>query len=135
MRIAQIASLTERVPPRKYGGTERVIHVLTEELVKKGHEVTLFASGDSLTKARLISTYPKSLRDSGITNVYEKNTLNLMHIGFAYNMQDEFDIIHDHNGVLALPTAASAKIPVVFTLHGALNKRTIEAFSMLNKPS
>jgi glycosyltransferase involved in cell wall biosynthesis len=134
MRIAQIASLTERVPPRKYGGTERIVSIITEELVKRGHEVTLFASGDSVTKANHIATYPTSLRDAGITDVYTKNTLNLMNIGKAYEMQEEFDIIHDHNGILSLPTAQSSKTPVIMTLHGALNDKTIQAFTYLKKP-
>lgn len=131
MKIAQIASVTERVPPRKYGGTERVVYVLTEELVKRGHEVTLFASGDSITSAKLESVFPFSLRDAGITDVYQKNAINLMNIGHAYSMQEEFDIIHDHNGILSLPTATNATTPVVFTLHGALNDYTIEMYRRL----
>src|SRR5260370_41807935 len=65
MKIAQISPLFERVPPRKYGGTERVVSWLTEELVAQGHQVTLFASGDSITSANLVPGYPHSLREHG----------------------------------------------------------------------
>jgi glycosyltransferase involved in cell wall biosynthesis len=64
MKIAQLAPIAERVPPKKYGGTERVVHALTEELVRRGHEVTLFASGDSQTTAKLESVYPRALREA-----------------------------------------------------------------------
>ena len=66
MRIAQLAPLAERVPPKRYGGTERVVHALTEELIRRGHEVTLFASGDSQTSGRLESVYPRSLREARV---------------------------------------------------------------------
>lgn len=135
LKIAQIASLTERIPPRMYGGTERVISKLTEGLVKRGHEVTLFAAGDAVTSAKLESVYPCSLRDNGIVDVYEKNTLNLMNIGNAYSKANEFDIIHDHNGILALPTAQMSDVPTVFTLHGALNEASIKIMDELREPA
>lgn len=135
MRIAQIAPLSERVPAKKYGGTERVTHDLTEELVKMGHQVTLFASGDSLTSARLVSVYPKGLREAGIDlNPYSFASLYLMNIGVAYQMQDEFDIIHDHNDYFSLPTAIIAHTPVVMTLHGAFTTTKARIFERLNKP-
>lgn len=115
-----IAPLAERVPPRKYGGIERFIHTLTEGLVKKGYDVTLFASGDSWTSAKLISVHYKSLRASGKMNPYNANYLSMLNIGNAYNMQDNFDIIHDNNDFLSLPTATLATTPVIFTVHGAL---------------
>ncbi|HEY2484513.1 MAG TPA: glycosyltransferase, partial [Candidatus Binataceae bacterium] len=68
LRIAQLASLYERIPPNFYGGTERVVSYLTEELVRRGHEVTLFASGDSITSARLVSGFPRSLRLAGLSS-------------------------------------------------------------------
>ena len=81
MRIAQIAPLTEAVPPRLYGGTERVVHWLTEELVALGHEVTLFASGDSRTSATLDAAWPKALRlDGGMKILPVLNTLVLVAI-------------------------------------------------------
>src|SRR3954454_5203172 len=76
MRIAQVAPLTEAVPPKFYGGTERVVHWLTEELVALGHEVTLFASGDSQTSAKLEATWPKALRLDG--SVRDPNALHMV---------------------------------------------------------
>lgn len=94
MKIAQIAPIWYRVPPRKYGGTEQVVNVLTEGLVKKGHEVTLFASGDSITKAKLVSVVGEGLLDQGLTfnsffnPLYQ--TLNVL------EKKEEFDILHFH---------------------------------------
>lgn len=121
MRIAMIAPIGERVPPKKYGGTERIIYALTEELVKRGHEVTLFASGDSLTSAKLVSIFPKGLREAGIKDPYGANHWTMLNIGNAYKNQHKFDIIHDHNVYFSLPTALLAEKPVVMTLHGAVN--------------
>jgi len=119
MKIAQIAPLGERVPPKKYGGTERFVHIITEGLVKLGHDVTLFASGDSQTQANLLPSYPYSLREGYFKNPYEAGNIPMLNIGRAYLMQNEFDIIHDHSGYLSLPTAVLATTPVVMTLHGA----------------
>ena len=135
LRIAQLANIAERVPPQKYGGTERVVYALTEELVKRGHEVTLFASGDSITSAKLISIYPKSLRYSKVLdNTYSANILTLLNIGYAYQRQDQFDIIHDHNGYLSLPTANLAKTPVVMSVHGYFGVNERRIFENLKKP-
>lgn len=131
MRIAQIAPLIERVPPKKYGGTERVIYALTEELVKRGHDVTLFATGDSITSAKLSSVFPSSLREANFTNLYKKNSWTILNFGLAYQRQHEFDIIHDHNGVISLPTANLSPTPVVMTMHGAfsvVNKHVFKSF-------
>ncbi|MDP3794760.1 MAG: glycosyltransferase family 4 protein [bacterium] len=135
MRIAQIAPLIERVPPKKYGGTERVVHALTEELVRRGHEVTLFATGDSVTSARLVSVYPRALREARIANLYGPNALSLLNIGVAYGRQEDFDIIHDHVGYLSLPTANVATTPVVMTMHGAFTSENRRIFETLNMPS
>src|SRR5512142_1570523 len=105
MRIAQLAPLFEAVPPITYGGTERVVHWLTEELVRRGHEVTLFASGDSKTSARLVPVVPKSLREMQEPDLYGFNVNSLLNMGLAYSMQKEFDVIHDHNAHMGLPTA------------------------------
>jgi glycosyltransferase involved in cell wall biosynthesis len=134
MKIAQIAPLAERVPPKKYGGTERVIYNLTEELVKRGHQVTLFASGDSQTSAKLVSVYPKSLREAGHKDLYGTNTWSMFNIAYAYQMQHEFDIIHDHNGPISLPTANLSETPVVVTLHGALDNDIKHLFNAFDKP-
>jgi glycosyltransferase involved in cell wall biosynthesis len=130
MRIAQIANIVESVPPKKYGGTERVIHTLTEELVRRGHDVTLFASGDSQTSAKLISVYPTSLRLAKLKDVYGSNDYSVLNVVKAYSMQSEFDIIHDHTGNLGLPSAAISRTPVVATLHGPFtttNRKLYEA--------
>jgi glycosyltransferase involved in cell wall biosynthesis len=123
MKIAQIAPLFERVPAKKYGGTERVVHALTEELVRMGHEVTLFASGDSITSAKLVSVQPHSLRESGVDigNIYQPTGWLLLHLGLPYTLQDEFDIIHDHHNRISLPTANLSKTPVIVTVHDPLN--------------
>lgn len=134
LRIAQIANMAEKVPPQGYGGTERVIFALTEELVKRGHQVTLFASGDSQTSARLVSIFPKSLREARMEDVYGANILSMLNIGYAYQKQSEFDIIHDHNGYLSLPTANIATTPVVMTLHGDLGVNEKRIFENLTNP-
>jgi glycosyltransferase involved in cell wall biosynthesis len=134
MRIAQIAPVIESVPPKKYGGTERVVYALTEELVKRGHEVTLFASGDSKTSAKLVSVYPRALREARLKDLYGANMLTMLNIGTAYERQDEFDIIHDHNGHISLPTANLARTPVVMTTHGAYSPEVKRVFQTLRRP-
>ncbi len=132
LRIAQLAPIIERVPPRKYGGTERMIHALTEELVKRGHDVTLFASGDSKTSAKLVSVYPKPLRGAKIAELYGANPWTMLNIGLAYKKQGEFDIIHDHNNNISLPAANLSKTPVVMTFHGAFSAASRKMFEQLN---
>jgi glycosyltransferase involved in cell wall biosynthesis len=132
MRIAQIAPIAERVPPKKYGGTERVIYALTEELVKMGHDVTLFASGDSLTSAKLVSVTPVSLREAKTKDIYGFNMPAMMNVGLAYSMQKQFDIIHDHNPHMDLPTANIAQTPVVMTWHGPYDNQTSQYFNMFS---
>ncbi len=134
MRIAQIAPIIERVPPKKYGGLERVVSVMTEELVKRGHDLTLFASRDSITSAHLVATTSKSVRELHKGNQYEAQVKTLAHVGYAYRMQSEFDIIHDHCGIHSLPLAVNAKTPVVMTIHGAFNKKNAHIFKTLNNP-
>lgn len=135
MRIAQIAPIIERVPPKKYGGTERVVHALTEELVKRGHKVTLFASGDSQTSAKLVSVYPKALREAREKNIYGPNIFTTLNIGLAYSMQEEFDIIHDHTGHMSLPVANISTTPVIITLHGSFDSDSQKVFDALRKPN
>src|SRR3989344_1419886 len=134
LRIAQIAPLAERVPPKKYGGTERVVYTLTEGLVKKGHQVTLFASCDSKTNAKLISVYPRNLREAGIEDVYGTNNHNLLNFGLAYSKSDEFDLIHDHLAPLSLPTANNFKGKSIMTMHGAFDVSNQSVFATLNNP-
>lgn len=134
MKIGMIAPVAERVPPKKYGGTERVVHALTEELVKRGHDVTLFASGDSITSAKLEFVFPRSLREARIKDLYGANPWTMLNIGHAYDMQDEFDIIHDHLAPLSLPTANIATTPVVATPHGPFNPDNRKIFQTLTSP-
>src|SRR5215470_16388304 len=108
MRIAQVAPLYECVPPKLYGGTERIVSYLTEELVRHGHEVTLFASGDSLTNARLIPISPKALR------------LDSQCIDFVAH-QNEFDLIHFHIDYLHFPLTRMMGWTTLTTLHGRLD--------------
>ncbi|MGI0487213.1 glycosyltransferase family 4 protein [Pantanalinema rosaneae CENA516] len=116
MRIAQIAPLWETVPPPAYGGTELVVSLLTDELVRRGHEVTLFASGDSTTLANLQAVHPRALRLD--QNIKEYGIYEMLHLTNAYERADEFDIIHSHVGCAALPYVKLVKTPTVHTLHG-----------------
>ena|SRR3989344_2505964 len=134
LKIAMIAPLAERVPPEKYGGTERVVHTLTEELVARGHDVTLFASGDSITSAKLISVAPKSLRKLRIHDPYGLNELTTLNIGLAYDMQEEFDIIHDHLGNFSMPAANVSKTPVMLTIHGVIDENCSRLLTTLTGP-
>ncbi|MHB8575989.1 MAG: glycosyltransferase family 4 protein [Dehalococcoidia bacterium] len=118
MKIAQIAPLQEAVPPRGYGGTERVVSWLTEELVRRGHDVTLFATGDSQTSATLVPVVPQALRPAGVPDYLPATMLGL---GRAFARAGEFDIIHSHIDVPAVPFAAMVRTPVVFTMHGRLD--------------
>lgn len=120
MKIAQIAPLWESVPPQRYGGTERIVSYITEELVRQGHEVTLFASGDSVTTARLEAICPQALRlNTGIFNRDAPQVL-LQERAFG-SMADEFDLIHSHLDFLGFPLARRIRTPVVTTLHGRLD--------------
>jgi glycosyltransferase involved in cell wall biosynthesis len=116
MRIAQVAPLWERVPPPAYGGIELVVGLLTDELVRRGHEVTLFASGDSITQAKLESVHPQALRLD--PNVKEYGIYEMLQLSRVYERAGEFDIIHSHMGCSALPYANLVKTPTVHTLHG-----------------
>jgi glycosyltransferase involved in cell wall biosynthesis len=115
MKIAQIAPLVESVPPTLYGGTERVVSWLTEELVRQGHEVTLFASGDSRTAARLVPIVPRSLRLDGIHN---STTYNIVMLGQVAERMDEFDVIHFHIDFFHYPLFRNMAHKTLTTLHG-----------------
>ena len=116
MRIAQIAPLWERVPPPAYGGIELVVGLLTDELVNRGHEVTLFASGDSITRAKLSAVHPQALRLD--PNVRECGIYEMLQLAQVYERAGEFDLIHSHIGCSALPYTRLTKTPTVHTLHG-----------------
>src|SRR5215207_11451206 len=121
MRIAQVAPPFESVPPSQYGGTERVVALLTEELVRRGHEVTLFASGDSSTSARLIPTVDTALWRQG--EVRDPVVYWSITVGEVYRRaaRSEFDLIHSHVDFLAFPCASLVPTPTVTTLHGRLD--------------
>lgn len=119
LRIAQVGPLWERIPPPTYGGTERVVYNLTEELVKQGHHITLFACGESQTSAELVAVYPRPLYQDNIpwTNIMYP----LLHYTAVFDRAQDFDIIHVHlnkaSDYLSLPLFESIKSKVVFTLH------------------
>ena len=119
MRIAQVAPLAERVPPQFYGGTERVVSYLTEELVRLGHEVTLFASGDSITRARLHASCSRALRTDPNCSIPLAHHLRML--GQVYQRAQEFDVIHCHTDYLGLPLTRFTATPTVITLHGRLD--------------
>jgi glycosyltransferase involved in cell wall biosynthesis len=115
MKIAQIAPLVESVPPTLYGGTERVVSWLTEELVRQGHEVTLFASGDSRTTAHLEPIVPRGLRLDGIHNSLPYNFIMLDRVAAR---QDEFDVLHFHIDLFHYPVFRGMAHRTLSTLHG-----------------
>lgn len=119
MKIAQVAPLFESVPPRTYGGTERVVHYLTEELIRQGHEVVLYASGDSHTGARLHAVVPQALRLSG----RDADPLPWQVLQLAAVARDaaHFDIIHFHIDFMHFPLWRQLTTPHVTTLHGRLD--------------
>jgi glycosyltransferase involved in cell wall biosynthesis len=119
LRIAQAAPLYESVPPRGYGGTERVVSYLTEELVRMGHEVTLFASGDSSTSARLVPACRRSLRlDPACVDPLAHHLLLVEQV---YRRAAEFDLIHFHVDYLHYPATRRQRVPHLTTLHGRLD--------------
>ena len=119
MRIAQIAPLTESVPPRLYGGTERVVSFLTEHLVAMGHDVTLFASGDSRTSAELVPMWPSALRfDPSLRDAMAPHMLMLEQV---CNRAHEFDILHCHLDYWPFALFSRQPTPFLTTLHGRLD--------------
>jgi glycosyltransferase involved in cell wall biosynthesis len=126
VKIAQVAPLVESVPPKLYGGTERIVSYLTEELVNQGHEVTLFASGDSQTSAELVAGSAKSLRLSR-----SKRDPVLEHLLMMEKLRDQcgdFDLIHFHIDLLQFPFLRTMSCPSVTTLHGRLDGPGISSF-------
>jgi len=120
MRIAQIAPPFESVPPARYGGTERVVSTLTEELVRLGHEVTLFASGDSSTSARLVPTVDGALWHAD-PPYRDLTAFSVAALGMLARELGSFDVVHNHLDYLTYPLARLAPCPVVTTLHGRLD--------------
>ena len=119
MKIAQIAPLTESVPPKLYGGTERIVSYLTEELVRQGHEVTLFASGDSITAARLAPITPVALRLDA--KVRDPLPYQIMLLERVRQCAEGFDVLHFHIDLMQFPLLRTLRTPSVTTLHGRLD--------------
>jgi glycosyltransferase involved in cell wall biosynthesis len=132
MRIAQIAPPWISVPPRTYGGTELVISWLCDELVKRGHKVWLFSTGDSKTKAKLVPVWPSSLWGANLRNPHA--VFSLMYHKLL-EMQNEFDIIHDHCEWYTLPFSKFLKPPIVTTLHHPLTEETITLYKKFKNVS
>jgi glycosyltransferase involved in cell wall biosynthesis len=120
MRIAQLAPPVERVPPATYGGTERVVWTLTEELVTRGHDVTLFASGDSITSARLVPIVDRALWHAG-SKQSDFTPFWAIALGKLAARLDEFDVVHNHLDFITYPLSRLAPCAVVTTLHGRLD--------------
>jgi glycosyltransferase involved in cell wall biosynthesis len=118
MRIAQVAPLYESVPPKMYGGTERVVYGLTEELVRRGHEVVLFASGDSQTSAHLVPCSTQGLR---LSDVQDHMAYTIRELGRVVRIADQFDVVHNHIDYFAFPYARMLGTPLVTTTHGRLD--------------
>jgi glycosyltransferase involved in cell wall biosynthesis len=130
MRIAQIAPLWERVPPFRYGGIELIVSLLTDELVRRGHEVTLFASGDSITDAQLKSVHEQALRLDN--KIKEPGLYEQMLLSEIYQHAHHFDVIHSHVGYTALPYSVMVKTPTVHTTHGVFtpdNEKIFQKFA------
>lgn len=126
MKIAQVAPLYEAVPPKMYGGTERIVSFITEELVKMGHKVTLFASGDSITKAKLVACVPKALRLK--ERCEDQLAPHIVQLQQVIERADEFELIHFHTDYLSFPFSQWIDVPHVTTLHGKL---TIEELQLI----
>ncbi len=119
MRIAQISPLFEAVPPKLYGGTERVVYSLTEELVAMGHDVTLFASGDSITSATLAPMRDQALRLDPTVKDWVATYYRMVEL--IYRRKDEFDILHFHIDYFPLQLFSRQKTPYLTTIHGRLD--------------
>jgi glycosyltransferase involved in cell wall biosynthesis len=119
MRIAQVAPLTEAIPPKLYGGTERVVSWLTEELIQLGHDVTLYASGDSHTSAKLVAPWPRALRLDG--TVRDPNALHMTMLEQVLRHAEEYDFIHFHLDYYPFSLFSRQPTPFVTTLHGRLD--------------
>jgi glycosyltransferase involved in cell wall biosynthesis len=119
LRVAQVAPPLERVPPSAYGGTERIVHELTTELVRRGHDVTVFASGDSDVPARLVPTVDTALRPAGVEG--DAGGWFATTVKMVLERADEFDVIHSHLEWWSVPLARISTVPVVATFHGRLD--------------
>ncbi|MEK7540286.1 MAG: glycosyltransferase family 4 protein [Patescibacteria group bacterium] len=139
LRIAQVAPLWTSVPPKKYGGTELVVSALSEGLVKRGHQVTLFASGDSQTSAKLVSITPKNLIERGVP--FSNQLLPLASLNVAFQRAKEFDVIHTHVDTFELFFPGLTDTPALHTIHSDVScpapseasKLTLETYTRYAK--
>ncbi|MCL4339215.1 glycosyltransferase family 4 protein [Patescibacteria group bacterium] len=128
MKIAILAPPYLPIPPDGYGGVERIVYLLTEGLVKKGHDVTLFAPGDSKTSAKLSATFPKSIGNSGLDKSKSLSAVYpLIEYTDCFNRAGEFDLIHNHAEYYAMFLADFVKTPVVHTIHSSLSEGNVKA--------
>ncbi len=130
LRLAMLAPISWRVPPRHYGPWERVVSLLTEGLVGRGVAVTLFASADSITRARLVGTCPRPYSEDG---GLEPKVWECLHIAEVFERADEFDLIHNHFDFLPLSYSGLVETPVVTTIHGFSSPRILPVFEKYNK--
>lgn len=119
MKIAQVSPLWESVPPKLYGGTERIVSYITEEFVRQGHDVTLFASGDSITEAKLEAPCYQALRLN--TGIFNREAPLISMMEQVFSSAEQFDVIHSHLDFLAFSLSRRSSVPVVTTLHGRLD--------------
>lgn len=118
LKIAQLVLPWMSLPPKGYAGTERIVYSITEGLVKKGHDVTLFSTADSSTSAKLVSIFDQALGlQTQVMNTLKTSFYPLMHVAHCFEQQNQFDIIHSHAQFLALPFAAISKTPSLHTFH------------------
>lgn len=130
LRIAQVAPLWTPVPPKKYGGTELVVSALTEGLVQRGHQVTLFASGDSQTSARLTSVTKKNLIERGVP--FSNYLLTLANLNTAFQRANEFDVIHTHVDTFELFFPQLVPTPTLHTIHNDVSCPTLSDECQIN---
>jgi glycosyltransferase involved in cell wall biosynthesis len=123
LRIAQIAPLYESVPPALYGGTERIVGYLAEELLRRGHEVTVYAAGDSTINAPVVAGAPQALRSTGLDHLGP--VLHLPMLSDVYEQAGRFDVIHSHVDWLSFPLARLVQVPTVSTMHGRLDVKEL----------
>ncbi|MHB1463540.1 MAG: glycosyltransferase family 4 protein [Thermoleophilia bacterium] len=116
MKIGMLAPPWIKIPPAGYGGIEWVVHYITDELVERGHDVTLFATGDSVTKARLVAAFPREMPDRIGQTMYD-----VQQVMSCFRQAGDFDVIQDHSGFIAAAAAEFIETPVVHTLHGPFN--------------
>jgi glycosyltransferase involved in cell wall biosynthesis len=128
VRIAVLSPVWFPVPPTRYGGIEWIVALLADGLAERGHDVTLFASGDSETKAKLVSVFPQAPSEFIGNTMYE-----LHHALGCFEQAEEFDIVNDHSGPMAAALGAGIATPLLHTVHGPLNRRSGELYEQIDR--